>query len=288
MGSTTRTLVLVLLVAFFAATGAAWWDSGWQYRKPINVTEQSGRTLQDYAVSINPGLFPTNGLVGSWHFSAGDGDHARDFSGHANHGRLNGGAWTTGTRSAVRLQGGDHVALGTEPELGPSTLTLLVWVKPTGSKEKEYLYDGRNHEFWLKEQDRTEKLQPGITISGNSHFFTMDTPLQQGTWYLAAMTYDGETLSAYLFNSKGRLLEEQHDGSMSGGIDQSSGTSRIGNYIGGGYGYAGAIDDVKLYNRALKEGTIRSMAESPSGPGLDDLRFATPDGTQLDYFHRYD
>ncbi|MDY6778021.1 MAG: DUF2341 domain-containing protein, partial [Candidatus Nanohaloarchaea archaeon] len=36
----------------FASSGAAWWDQSWEYRKPIDVTEQSGRDLTDYQVKV--------------------------------------------------------------------------------------------------------------------------------------------------------------------------------------------------------------------------------------------
>ena len=32
--------------------GADWWDTSWVYRKPINITENSGSTLTDYQILV--------------------------------------------------------------------------------------------------------------------------------------------------------------------------------------------------------------------------------------------
>jgi len=45
----------VIFIAFsmFSNSASAWWNSSWQYRKNITITENSGNTLTDYQVPIN-------------------------------------------------------------------------------------------------------------------------------------------------------------------------------------------------------------------------------------------
>lgn len=53
MSNWSRIAVLLLLVfGVFGSTAAAWWDQSWEYRKPIDVSEDSGSTLNNYLIKL--------------------------------------------------------------------------------------------------------------------------------------------------------------------------------------------------------------------------------------------
>ncbi|MDD3151058.1 MAG: LamG domain-containing protein, partial [Candidatus Gastranaerophilales bacterium] len=72
-----------------------WQDYGFKYRKQITI-DNSGTTLTDYQININPQTYNTTGLVASYHFNTQEEASIKDYSGNNNHGQLYGstiGLW---------------------------------------------------------------------------------------------------------------------------------------------------------------------------------------------------
>ena len=79
------------------------------------------------------------------------------------------------------------------------------------------------------------------------------TRLAQGTWTHLATTYDGTTLRVYVNGVQVGSL------AATGTIASSTGQVTIGgNSVWGEY-FAGAVDDVRIYNRALSAAEITSL-----------------------------
>ena len=135
------TVVLFLSPVFSAGT---WWDSNWEYRKPITVTDSSGSELTDFQVPVDltTVLYDNTGLVGSWHFSEGTGTIAKDSSGNGNDGILiNAPVWINGKfGSGLRFDGvDDYVLVGNETSFDferTDAFTISFWIKaePTSTK----------------------------------------------------------------------------------------------------------------------------------------------------------
>lgn len=50
----------------------------------------------------------------------------------------------------------DYVEIDDDESLGVANVTVAAWVKPDGQERFEYLFDGRDHNYWIKEDDETE------------------------------------------------------------------------------------------------------------------------------------
>lgn len=150
---------------------------------------------------------------------------------------------------------GDYVSIPDDASLGLETVTVSAWVNPSGANNREYIYDGQDHNYLLKEVDGTETPRFGVFIGGSFHFVDAAGPLALDSWQHVAGTYDGEELRIYVDG-----VLSNTNASPSGPIDVSSGESRIGDYLGGGYGYDGLIDEVRIYDQALSADRIGSLA----------------------------
>ncbi|MCD6229825.1 MAG: hypothetical protein J7K00_03420, partial [Candidatus Diapherotrites archaeon] len=63
-------VVIAFLLVQPVCSAGVWWDSNWEYRKAITVTDSSGSELTDFQVPLDltTALYDNTGLVGSWHF----------------------------------------------------------------------------------------------------------------------------------------------------------------------------------------------------------------------------
>lgn len=157
--------------------------------------------------------------------------------------------------NAMTLSGG-HVEIADDDSLGVEEVTIAAWVKPDGTKAREYIFDGRNHQYGLKENDGTEVPRFFIFDDEDSLFrVDADAPLPEGVWTHVAATYDGESMTVYL-DGEARGTNT----APSRPIGTSAGPARIGNYIGDGYSFSGSLDEVRVYSRALSESEIQSLA----------------------------
>lgn len=208
------------------------------------------------------------GRVGHYHLNAlqgRTGDRVQDASPHGNHGVNNGATVVHDGQvgNAFAFDGGpsdgDYVAIADDDSLGVRSVTISAWVKPARQKDFEYVVDGQDHNYLLKESDGTEKPEFGVFVGGGYNRLVATTPLPIGVWTHVAGTYDQEELRLYI----GGSLDGTSD-DPKGPIDVSSGEARIGRYLregpGDGYFFDGSIDEVRIYDRALDAGEIRSLA----------------------------
>lgn len=183
-----------------------------------------------------------------------------DSSPYGNHGTNYGAEVVSGKVGNAYAFDGAHVAIADDESLGVEAVTVAAWVKPRGVKSREYIFDGRNHQYGIKEVDGTE--EPRFFVFDDQQTFyrvDADVSLTDGAWTHVAGTYDGASMRIY--------VDGEHLGtndSPSRPIGVSSGPSRIGDYIGDGYGFSGAIDDVRVYNRALSSDEVAELASMGS------------------------
>lgn len=199
------------------------------------------------------------GRVGHYHLNDHDDGTVEDASPHDNHGTLVGdvsvihGGGQVG--NAFAFDGG-HVAIEDDASLGVETVTVAAWVNPTGTKAKEYIIDGRNHQYGLKEDDGSEVPRFFLFDEDNNlHRVDATSGLEEGVWTHVAATYDGAEMRIYL---DGDLSATNSDPDAPIGV--SAGPARLGDYIGDGYSFAGAIDEARIYDHALSDAEIRSLA----------------------------
>jgi hypothetical protein len=133
-------------------------------------------------------------------------------------------------------------------------MTLEAWVYPTAltSSWRTILMKDSDAYYYLY-ADGTTGQGPGVGVNIGGYkevYSTSDLALN--TWSHVAGTWDGSTLRLYVNGSPVAML------SQSGSLTNSSDPLRIGgNALWGEY-FAGQIDEVRVYNRALSQAEIQA------------------------------
>jgi hypothetical protein len=92
----------------------------------------------------------------------------------------------------------------------------------------------------------------GADISGAQQLICNPSGLPLNAWSHLASTYDGSNLSLYLNGSLAQRVP------VSGTIDPSTGPLQIAASYFGEY-FQGAIDEVRIYNKALTTADIQTL-----------------------------
>jgi YD repeat-containing protein len=221
------------------------------------------------------------GLVGWWKFDEGTGTSAADSSGSGNTGTLlNGPTWTTGQigAGALTFNGGTgEVAVSASSTLAnlyATGLTVSAWIKPTGAggggagrivdKDNQgagwfFSMSGPTVVKFVSDQDAK-----GVTSLVSS------TPISLNTWQHVLATWTGtaggKNMDIYIngVKSDGAIT----DGTGPEASDQATPLTIGNRQVDKARGFAGAIDDVRIYNRVLSASEIQALAAStlPSAP----------------------
>ena len=197
-----------------------------------------------------------SGLIAAWGFNEGNGTVAGDGSGSGNAGSVSGAAWTTQGRfgNALVFDGATSRVTGPSITLGPA-FTLMAWVlNPTRTAYETMITVGESRDFYLGSGKPT-------LWTGNADF-PFGGAITDGVWHHVAVVSDGATLLAYLDGTPWGTLRTVALGAVSGPL-------QVGAWIwaGGNADYfAGTIDEVRVYNRALAQGEIETVMNLPVGP----------------------
>ncbi|PYR69577.1 MAG: hypothetical protein DMF88_05635 [Acidobacteria bacterium] len=193
---------------------------------------------------------------------------------------------------ALRFDGlDDRVTFGAAPALGVTTFTLETWFRrdgpgataTTGSggvvgvplitkgmAESEGNNKDTNYFFAIDGKRRVLVADFEDTINGGNHPVYGVTPICDGVWYHAAVTWDGTTWRLYL---NGVLETQLVAGSFTpryDSIQQAAIGSALNSSGSAGGAFQGAMDEVRIWNVARSAADIQtSMAGTISNaPGL--------------------
>ena len=208
-------------------------------------------------VSTSSASAATGGLVGAWNFDETSGTAVKDLSGNGNDGK---------TTSVTRVAGKYGQALSFNGASSIVTVndaaslrlsraaTVEAWVKPTTVTGWRTVV--------LKEQSET--LSYGLYSSNEDnrpagHVFTSrdagvasSSVLAPNTWAYLAATWDGTTQTIYVNGTKIATA------ALKGTIAPSSKPLRFGGNKIWNEWFKGAIDDIRIYNRALTAAEVKS------------------------------
>jgi len=207
------------------------------------------------------------GLVAAYGFNEGGGASATDTSGNGQSGVTTGSTWTAGKfGGALSFDGAaDWVTINHTPLLSlTSGMTLEAWVKASSVTNWRcvILEEGSGGlSYGLYAGDTGGHPAAFIRSTGNSGDTdaTGSAVLPLNTWVHVATTYDGATLRTYVGGQQVAAT------STTGAIETSTEPLRIGgNSIWGEY-FSGAIDEVRIYNRALTAAEIQTDMVTPVG-----------------------
>jgi len=215
------------------------------------------------AVTVSNAAAPPPGLVGAWSFNAGSGTTAADASGRGNHGTLNGATWTQSGQlgSALLFDGvNDRVDIPDSPSLGLAAgMTLEAWVRPTTTTGWRSVLVKERPGGWvysLYSSDAGNRPSSYLRLKSDVGLVG-PAALPVGTWSHVATTYDGTTHRLYLNGTQVASVNR------SGKIGTSPKPLRIGGNSVFGEWFSGAIDEVRIYNRALTAAEISADRTRP-------------------------
>jgi hypothetical protein len=261
------------------ATGTTTWSvSGISLLPGTNVLTVTAR---DAANNVSTaGLTVTytapTGLVGAYGFNETSGATALDSSGAGNHGTLlNGAIFAPGKNgNAVTLDGvNDYVNLGNPVSLQiTGSLTISGWVNASAFpaddaailSKRGNTVAGYQLDTTIDRGPRTIGFKLTASTGGDMARYG-STGLGLSQWYHVAGVYNAaaQTLNVYL---NGQL----DNGVLVGVITGSQQNSALGVAIGRkpgntGFEFAGKIDDVRIYGRALTQAEIQADMSTPVG-----------------------
>jgi len=239
-------------------------------------------------------------LLGWWKLDEGQGATAVDWSGHGNHGALNGAPqWAEGyDGGALDLEyDNTHDGVAVKAfDVGTGGITLTAWVKPesfsqndgriitkaTGTSGNDHLWMlstiANGPDFTLRFRLKTDDGQDTTTLIAD------EGALTAGKWTHAAASWDGTNMVIY---KDGVEVAREAKGGTAVAKNPNLGIA-IGNHLSGTTGnraWDGSIDDVRVYDKALSADELQqamrgdpfvAWGPSPSNgaaAGLDEAAF---------------
>ena len=242
-------------------------NCGSSYSFAVDAYDAAGNRSPQATVSAatSPCATPAGvRLVASYSFDAGAGSTLVDASGNGNTGTISGASWTsTGkTGGALSFDGSnDLVTIADSAALDATrALTLEAWVKPTasGPRWRTVLFKehGKGMAYSLYTSERTSRPVGQVNVD-NVERNALGAPLPLNAWTHLASTYDGGTLRLYVNGTLTSTL------SINGSLPASTGALRMGGNSIWPEWFAGQLDDVRVYNRALTSAELQSDMNKP-------------------------
>ena len=202
---------------------------------------------------------PPTGLVLAYSFDQGSGTSVPDASGKGNAGTLTSTSWSTGGKygGALSFNGSSSWVTAADNATLDLTngMTLEGWVNPTaaGTTWRTLLIKQNTNALVYSLYANTDTARPSGHVFTSTEFDTRGTAaLALNAWSFLSATYDGATLRLYV---NGTQVSSK---AVTGSMPNSTGVLRIGgNSVWGEY-FAGLIDNVRVYNRALSASEIQT------------------------------
>ncbi len=215
------------------------------------------------AVVPTPPPPPASGLVAAYGFNAGSGVTVADSSGRGNAGTASGPTWSSSGRygSALSFDGvNDWVTVQDSASLDLSAgMTVEAWVRPTrlGGWRTVAAKERTGGLVYGLYGDQAGGRPLGQVDIGGERNAVGTASLPLNAWSHLATTFDGSVVRLYV---NGVLV-----GSLpfSGSMAASTGAMRIGGNGVWSEWFAGLIDEVRVYNRALGAGELQQDMQTP-------------------------
>ena len=236
--------------------------AGTYYYRVIAVDAAGNASPPSAQISAAVPGAPSSGLVAAYSFNDGAGTSITDSAGGANPGSISGATWTTAGKygSALSFDGvNDWVTVSDSASLDVTRVTLEAWVRPTalGSMWRTVLHKeqpgGMVYALYANQGFGLPLGQ--VNIGGARNALGANLPLN--TWSHLAVTYDGAVLRLFVNGTAAGTV------TVSGSIPASTGPLRIGGNAVRSEWFAGQIDEVRVYNRALTQSEIQADRSTP-------------------------
>jgi len=199
-------------------------------------------------------------MVGAWNFNEGNGTSTADASGNGRTGTIVEATWDAGIQGSALLFGETaYVETGYTGITGTGSRTYTAWIK-TVEADRTIMSCGLNTtgNKWRIRLDPTGGLR--VEVNGGFHYG--QAFLADDEWHHTAVTLadDGTPdVSDTLLYVDGQPETTRAIQSTAMDTDPT-GEFRIGMATYDTVGFIGLIDDVRVYDRALSDGEVRSLA----------------------------
>lgn len=212
------------------------------------------------------GAFGQTGLVAAYSFDEGTGSAAGDSSGNGNTGAITNATWAPAGKYGRALSFNGTNALVSIPSSASLNLTtgmtLEAWVNPSVSRSSWGDIVWKADALYFLEGTSTNGGRPAAGAKNASGTWTDaygPSALPVNTWTHLAATYDGSFVRLYVNGV------EVAAAARTGNLLASTQPLFIGGNTIYGYYFAGMIDDVRVYNRALTQTEIQNDMNRPVG-----------------------
>lgn len=245
---------------------------------------RTSSTQPELGTPLNRSHQLTKGLVGFWLLNEGGGTHSQDSTRIQRiDGTVSGAAWVKSHRgNSVLFSGSTHSVMVPDFYAGSLARTYSFWIMMTSLPSagllvaaigKRYSASGEMA-IYINDTGKARFLLYGTAGPGTQLFdFTATTGMATGVWTHIAFTYDGSTVRAY-FNGSA-------DGTSNVVLGANTIINGPDNYYFGQEGdntrpLAGALMDIKIYERALSGTEVRQLYNYPYQMFKDSGRYKMP------------
>ncbi|MGE3166754.1 MAG: LamG-like jellyroll fold domain-containing protein [Planctomycetota bacterium] len=217
-------------------------------------------------------------LIVAFGFEDGAGSTVLDSSGNDNDGVLRGATRVPGVfGDAMRGDGVEgSVDLGTLDLPATSELTIALWCRPDSFSipDARFVSKAVGYEladqYWTFSTHLGNQLRFRLRNGTNVKTLTVASSLTTGVWTHIAAVYNGSSMRIY--QDGVQLASTGRTGAV--GRNPAARVA-IGDAPGGGRAFAGAIDDVRIYTRALAPAELVDLMGQPLGAPPTDGRAPT-------------
>ena len=224
----------------------------------------AGNLRTSSPVSVTVANTAITGLVAAYGFDEGTGTTTADMSGGGRNGTLTSTTWTTAGKNGNALSFNGTTSWVTVADANALDLTTAVtleaWVNPTtltGWRTVIIKESPSALAYSLYANDNSPWPAATINTGGIDRSVPGTAQIPLNTWTHLAMTYDGAALRLYVNGVQAGVLN------MTGSMITTTSPLRIGGNAPWGERFAGIIDDVRVYNRALTATEISQDMNRP-------------------------
>lgn len=206
----------------------------------------------------------TNGLVAEFLFDG----NALDTSGNENHGRVEGATPTINrfneqNRALAFSGNGDFVVLDPKLLQDPDAFSLSIWVKYDEAAKMSWWNNAIiSQDDNGRQSDKSRRVFQLSTMNNSVRVHMMmkapdvtaQHPVQRGQWYHLAVTYNGIHYTLYMNGGLQGMQEYTFSPSTEEPIYIGKKNSQEPRFY-----FHGAIDDLRIFNRALSEPEVLEL-----------------------------
>lgn len=230
---------------------------------PVNATVLDSQGVVTITDDDGPSV---PGLVAAYGFNEGSGTTTSDASGGGQTGSISGATWSAAGKNGTALSFdgiNDMVTVADSAALDVSRVTVMAWLRPTalGDWRTAVLKETSNGlAYALYANNNASRPEGYVNLGDIDRSANGTTAMALNAWTHVAMTFDGSNIRLYV---NGVLVRTR---AFAGSIVTSAEALRIGGNAIWGEWFAGLIDDVRVYNRALTLAEVQSGMNTPVTP----------------------